>query len=105
MTTETGPYIPTDEELGEFWRQELGIDGTAGDAQDVDHPFRGSHIRGVCFVCGLAQSYRRHGTIHVVDDGKLACDPDWESGLHPLMSERTRNPEFANCPGCVAATR
>lgn len=38
----------------------LGIDGTMGDAQDVDHPFLRSVHGDYCRVCGLAKSYRRH---------------------------------------------
>jgi len=38
----------------------LGIDGTMGDAQDVNHPFVRSVYGAWCRVCGLAQSYRRH---------------------------------------------
>lgn len=49
----------TDEERGEALRQEYGIDGTMGDAQDVDHPFHRS-TQGWCVVCGLSPQYRRH---------------------------------------------
>jgi hypothetical protein len=45
---------------GELLRQALGIDGTAGDAQDVDHPFTPDVSGASCLVCGLAQSYKRH---------------------------------------------
>ena len=48
------------QDRGEPLRQALGIDGTAGDAQDVDHPFTPDGISGPCLACGLAQSYRRH---------------------------------------------
>lgn len=51
--------MSTDEERGEQLRRRYGIDGTAGDAQDVDHPFHGQD-GGPCLVCGLAQSYRKH---------------------------------------------
>lgn len=46
---------------GEPHRQALGIDGTAGDAQDVPHPFvRDVVISGACVVCGLSESYSKH---------------------------------------------
>lgn len=38
----------------------LGIDGTMGDAQDIDHPYLASVHGSWCRVCGLAESYRRH---------------------------------------------
>ncbi|GGM27900.1 hypothetical protein GCM10011608_10920 [Micromonospora sonchi] len=49
-------------DTGERLRASLGIDGTAGDAQDVDHDYRTSATEpdGPCLVCGLAQPYRRH---------------------------------------------
>jgi hypothetical protein len=48
------------QELGEAWRQNLGIDGTAGDAQDEPHPFIPASPGGPCVVCGLAESWRKH---------------------------------------------
>lgn len=45
---------------GEPWRAALGIDGTAGDAQDVPHEFIPDSPGGPCVVCGLAESYRKH---------------------------------------------
>lgn len=47
-------------EEGAPHRAFLGIDGTMGDAQDVDHPFEASVFGEWCRVCGLARSYRRH---------------------------------------------
>lgn len=47
------------QDRGEELRHQLGIDGTAGDAQDVDHPFHDSDL-GYCLVCGLSPMYRRH---------------------------------------------
>lgn len=48
------------QQRGEPWRAALGIDGTAGDAQDVTHEFVPDSPGGPCVVCGLAQSYRKH---------------------------------------------
>lgn len=48
------------QDRGEPHRQRLGIDGTAGDAQDVPHPFVADAVYGACVVCGLARSYRKH---------------------------------------------
>jgi hypothetical protein len=45
---------------GEALRRRYGIDGTAGDAQDVDHPYHRDPATGACLVCGLAEAYRRH---------------------------------------------
>lgn len=63
----TGQTIHED---GEAWRQLFGIDGTAGDAQDVDHPYvPADYATGAaCVVCGLARPYRRHTS-------------DWETEL------------------------
>lgn len=50
------------QERGEAARQRLGIDGTAGDAQDVPHPYTPDGPDGsACVVCGLARGYRKHG--------------------------------------------
>jgi alpha-D-ribose 1-methylphosphonate 5-phosphate C-P lyase len=49
------------QDAGERARRELGVDGTAGDAQDVNHPFTPQAPDDSCLVCGLAKSYRRHG--------------------------------------------
>jgi hypothetical protein len=45
---------------GEPLRQQLGIDGTAGDAQDVRHPFTRDPVLGCCLACGLAETARVH---------------------------------------------
>lgn len=53
--------------LGEPYRQALGIDGTAGDAQDVPHPYTSHDAVKCCVVCGLAASWRKHApaaTVH-----------------------------------------
>lgn len=56
--TENRPDFQDD---GEAARQAAGIDGTAGDAQDVPHRFV-ADPQGGCLVCGLAKSYRKHTT-------------------------------------------
>jgi hypothetical protein len=49
------------QDRGEPYRQMFGIDGTAGDAMDVKHPFvPDSPGCGWCVVCGMAESYRMH---------------------------------------------
>jgi hypothetical protein len=48
------------QDRGEELRQALGIDGTAGDAQDVNHPFTPDGPGGPCLACGLAEPYKRH---------------------------------------------
>jgi len=44
---------------GEHLRRRYGIDGTAGDAQDVEHPYHAA-TDGSCLVCGLAEVHRKH---------------------------------------------
>lgn len=51
--------------LGEEWRQQMGIDGTAGDAQDVEHPYTATgdlHPKSpdACLACGLGPAHDRH---------------------------------------------
>ncbi len=48
------------QDRGEQLRQSLGIDGTAGDAQDIDHPYTSDEPSTACLVCGLAPGYKRH---------------------------------------------
>ncbi len=46
---------------GEAFRAALGIDGTAGDAQDVPHGFEDDPPTGACVVCGLGVFAGVHG--------------------------------------------
>ena len=48
------------QDAGEKWRQAAGIDGTAGDAQDVQHKYVPAGPDGPCLVCGLNKVYRKH---------------------------------------------
>ncbi len=48
-------------ERGEVWRRRFGIDGTAGDAQDVPHPYVHDPFSDSCVVCGCARQYAKHG--------------------------------------------
>jgi hypothetical protein len=48
------------QDLGEPYRQALGIDGTAGDAMDIPHPYTPHERVGCCVVCGMAESFRAH---------------------------------------------
>jgi hypothetical protein len=95
------PYIPTDAARGAAYRDELGL-ASIEQARAVDHPFRGSHVRGVCFVCEQPQSSERHGTVHFIAHGEFACDPGDRLGLRIPLDRRTRHPQQANCPGCLA---
>jgi 8-oxo-dGTP pyrophosphatase MutT (NUDIX family) len=45
---------------GEPYRESLGIDGTAGDAQDAPHPFSAASHGDYCAGCGLAEDARIH---------------------------------------------
>jgi hypothetical protein len=42
------------QDRGESYRQELGIDGTAGDAQDVPHLYKEDGDNDWCIACGLS---------------------------------------------------
>ena len=48
------------QDRGDAARRAAGIDGTAGDAQDVPHAFVLDKPSGGCLLCGLAESYRKH---------------------------------------------
>lgn len=51
------------QDRGEAARRAAGIDGTAGDAQDIEHRFVADEEVfpfGVCLVCGLNESYGKH---------------------------------------------
>lgn len=50
------------QDSGEAARQRLGIDGTAGDAQDVRHPYTPAGL-ACCAACGLSSSARIHSTV------------------------------------------
>lgn len=52
--------IHTFQETGEQARQRLGIDGTAGDAQDIRHQFIPAPGELGCLACGLADGYPPH---------------------------------------------
>jgi len=53
------------QELGENYRRRCGIDGTAGDAQDIPHPYRHNTEYGVCLACGLTL----RSPVHVSETG------------------------------------
>lgn len=44
---------------GEHLRRQYGIDGTAGDAQDAQHPYVRDEPTGACLACGLSESYHQ----------------------------------------------
>lgn len=58
------------QDRGEPWRKKLGIDGTAGDAQDVNHPYVRDSPDEACVVCGMAKAYEKHadGWIEITDE-------------------------------------
>jgi len=65
---------------GEPIRQQLGIDGTAGDAQDVPHPAV-PDTNGTCLACGLRHTANTQG---FYEDEDSPADPNGlEATLHP----------------------
>jgi hypothetical protein len=48
------------QDRGDAARRAAGIDGTAGDAQDISHAFVVDEQTGGCLLCGLAPGYRKH---------------------------------------------
>lgn len=56
MTDPNGDF----HDRGEAARQAAGIDGTAGDAQDVPHAYRPDAPNRWCLLCGLAPGYAKH---------------------------------------------
>lgn len=48
------------QETGEQARRRLGIDGTAGDAHDIRHPFIPTPGESYCLACGLNDGYALH---------------------------------------------
>lgn len=48
------------QDRGDSARRAQGIDGTAGDAQDVAHRYVRDDQGGGCLLCGLGPSYRKH---------------------------------------------
>jgi len=48
------------QDRGEAYRQELGIDGTAADAQDQKHPYKADGDNEWCLACGLDEGARCH---------------------------------------------
>lgn len=48
------------QDRGDTARRAAGIDGTAGDAQDVRHRYAPDDQTGGCLLCGLAPTYRKH---------------------------------------------
>ena len=48
------------QDRGDTARRDQGIDGTAGDAQDIPHQFVLDRPTGACLLCGLTPGYRKH---------------------------------------------
>jgi hypothetical protein len=48
------------QDRGDAARRAAGIDGTAGDAQDIPHGFRLDDVTGACLLCGLAKAHPMH---------------------------------------------
>lgn len=60
------------QDRGDAARRAAGIDGTAGDAQDIPHAFVLNKPRGGCLLCGLTEAYRKHTT--PADELRAAAD-------------------------------
>jgi hypothetical protein len=92
---------PQDE--GEGLRQQAGIDGTMGDAQDVPHGFVRSALHGGCMLCGGAQAARAHlaaadGTIGGGDagDGQDDQSPAAVAGLGEFGAVQDRTDPYSS---------
>lgn len=56
----THPQQTDFQDRGDAARLAAGIDGTAGDAQDIRHAFVLDEPTGGCLLCGLAEAHRKH---------------------------------------------
>lgn len=68
------------QDRGDAARRAAGIDGTAGDAQDIRHRFIADEPDGGCLLCGLGPRHRQH------IDRPLACGYCYEEQgeeVHP----------------------
>ena len=73
-------YLHDFQDRGEAARRAAGIDGTAGDAQDIRHRFVRDEPTGACLLCGLAETHGKH------IDRLLACGHCYEENgeeVHP----------------------
>jgi hypothetical protein len=50
------------QDRGDAARRAAGIDGTAGDAQDIPHRYQPDDDRPWCLLCGLGEKHRKHTT-------------------------------------------
>lgn len=48
------------QDRGEAARRAAGIDGTAGDTQDIPHRYVRDESTGACLLCGMSETYRKH---------------------------------------------
>jgi hypothetical protein len=85
------------QDRGEAARQAAGIDGTAGDAQDVPHAFVLDEPTGGCLLCGLSPTYRKHQPAAVPA-------PPVEHCIHDRTVHRTHHKApVTGCPWCATA--
>ena len=68
------------QDRGDTARRAAGIDGTAGDAQDIRHRFVRDEQGGGCLLCGLAETYRKH-VDRLLDCG--LCYEEQGEEVHP----------------------
>lgn len=80
------------QDRGDTARQAQGIDGTAGDAQDIRHRFVRDDDTGSCLLCGLAETYRKH--IDRILDCGLCYEEDGEE-VHPHPECPISTPDMA----------
>jgi hypothetical protein len=61
--TRPGESMEAFQDAGEVVRRQLGVDGTAGDAQDVPHGYVEAEWVPCCVACGLSRKAAVHGAV------------------------------------------
>jgi len=97
------------QDRGEAARRAAGIDGTAGDAQDIRHHYA-EDPDGGCLLCGLTPGHRQHidrplscGFCFEEDGQEIHPHPECAIGAdrnQPVM-QSPPTPPTPRCPVCL----